>query len=200
MRMQMETRTADYTPIFTTREFIRTPAHLGYEKVGAITQSKTDPNLKMIAMKVRNIGRGPAVLLEVWHQPITPKFPAGLIGVLTPTGPAEKGAIDLHELMPSEVAPIVFGPYDTRRRWLFVISCIDTIGGRHQLQIVAEVDGTSQWSMMHNRGNSWQERRREVHHQVHRRVGGNRQTIETADFLERITALRQPRRSRQAKR
>lgn len=177
MRLQEESRRSEITPVFSVREQIlsmqltKDPNGTEHAEYGIYAK-----RIRLI-LGVRNIGKGPAVLVHAWHQPVSDSFSVGhstlfneqpgarFASVHAPTedlGELGDGLLStLMELLPNETGQLYVRHFNPERRWLFVLECADIANGRHQLQVLREAgedNPPTTWKMAHAMGDTLGER------------------------------------------
>ena len=160
MKMQLETRRSEITPVFSPRGISATMSVTkGVDNHGRSTLTPI-PNSAVLSFQVRNIGRGPAVLCHAWHRPSPPRFSLDRSAVIPQSTEALPGKVEHFELLPGETMNVQFEAFDPNRVWLFMLTCTDTANGRHQLQVMRDPDQEheQQWRMQHQMGDTLGER------------------------------------------
>lgn len=147
MELQLETRRAEVAPVFTLRS-------LGGSANSPTTSQLTDASsspTRNIHLKVRNIGKGPALRFRGWHGPVDPAFRLDESHMFTRRLDDEVGVSTSFEVLANESAEMVFQRAETSMYWLCVLECEDIGGGKHQFQLIhiphpAAIDP---WLMVH---------------------------------------------------
>jgi hypothetical protein len=118
------------------------------------------PNEFSITFNVRNVGRGPAILMRAWSQRVTESFTLGKTTVFRRPEQTESGTVEKLDLILRRDLRDWVEWFYLAVPWLFVIECSDSANGTHQLQIlrVAGQDSRIAWKMAHAMGDSRGER------------------------------------------
>jgi hypothetical protein len=177
MRLQEESRRSELKPVFSVREQmisheLRSDPSGGYDFRG----QKFIERYRLI-LGIRNIGKGPAVLLHGWHQPVSDAFDLGNTTIFDQPGSAGFASVHdpsedlealgdgvqrtLMELLPNETRQLYVRDFDPNSRWLFIVEGADIAGGRHQLQVLREAgedNPATRWKMSSAMGDSFGEK------------------------------------------
>jgi len=89
-----------------------------------------------VIVGIRNVGRGAALNVKFWHQPVSNEFELDEF-MLVRKEPFLFGTVFLGALMEGESRELEV-PVSTylRSKYLFVVDCHDVLGGRHQFRIL----------------------------------------------------------------
>jgi hypothetical protein len=147
MELQLETRRAEIAPVFTLSSLggsANTPT------ASQITDASPSPS-RNIHLKVRNIGKGPALRFKGWHGPVDPTFRLNESQMLKRRHADQGGVSTSFEVLANEAAEIVFQNAGTSRYWLCVLECQDTGGHKHQFQLIRmpQTAVIDPWLMVH---------------------------------------------------
>jgi hypothetical protein len=162
MKLGEATRRANLTPEFSLRvlpEFVPT----AYD-VQIVTQfGSTEPKVieYSVVMNIRNIGEGPAIGLQSWHQPVSTKFNIDGSSILLKTSGAFQGLQQGEgaELLKGEITKITFPGFKSGLvPWLFVVEATDLANGKNQLKILMSGPKETTVRMVHALGDSLGER------------------------------------------
>jgi len=132
MELQLETRRAEVDPVFTL-------SSLGGSANAPATSQFTDASSsppRNIHLKIRNIGKGPALRFIGWHGPVNPTFRLDKSKMLPRRLNDKDGVSTSFEVLANEPAEMVFQCVETSRHWLCVLECEDTGGHKHQFQLI----------------------------------------------------------------
>lgn len=162
----------------TTRRAMITPVFTAKDTVPHYVNSESDAICR-ISMTIRNIGQGPAAILWAWHQPVSDEFSPFKSEILIQPPSTKFGYVPESDLMSGDSMQIHFDAYDidnpnqstgqgvlmhsfpSNKKWLYVVDAIDQAGGRHQLQMLRNVDGnnaSTDVKMVHALGETFGER------------------------------------------
>lgn len=147
MQIQVEVRRGEIAPIFTLVSLGGSENRpRAFQADGQ--ESTRNRNLHL---RVRNIGRGPALRFRGWHGRVDPAFKLRDSRIIT-RGPSEDdGVTTSFEVLAGESAEMVCQWVDTSSHWLCILECEDTAGNIHQFQLIripvpAAIDP---WQMVH---------------------------------------------------
>jgi hypothetical protein len=144
MELQLETRRSETAPVLTLSCLSGS--------AGAVSISNERPNPpRNLHLKVRNIGKGPALRFKAWYRPVDENFRLQDFRLLARSLNDLDGVSTSFEVLPNEPAEIAFQGIDPTRHSLCVLECEDTGGQKHQFQLIhlprpAAIDP---WFMVH---------------------------------------------------
>lgn len=146
MELQLETRRAEIAPVFTLSSLS------GSANASMKSQTTDERSLpqRNIHMRVRNIGKGPALRFTGWHGPISPTFQLDKSKMLARRSVDQHGVSTSFEVLANEPAEMVFQLVESKH-WLCVLECEDTGGYKHQFQLILipEPAAIDPWVMVH---------------------------------------------------
>jgi hypothetical protein len=147
MELQLETRRAEVAPVFTL-------SSLGGSATAPTASQVMDANSsppRNIHLKIRNIGKGPALRFIGWHGPVNHAFRLDKSKMLTRRLDDNDGVSTSFEVLANEPAEMVFQRVETSRHWLCVLECEDTGGHKHQFQLIhiPQPAAIDPWLMVH---------------------------------------------------
>lgn len=145
--IQMETRRAEVDPVFTLRS-------LGGSATAPTTPQMMNTSSSLprnIHIKVRNIGKGPALRFKGWHGQVDPAFRLDQSKMLTRRLGDEDGDSSSFEVLANESAEMVFQRTEISKYWLCVLECEDAGGDKHQFQLIRipQAGAIDPWLMVH---------------------------------------------------
>lgn len=147
MQTQVDIRRAEVAPVFTLSSLG------GSDNMPSALQTGNQETVRNrnLHLRIRNIGKGPALRFKGWHGPVNPSFRLKDSELIPRRSGDEDGVSSSFEVLASESAEMVFQWFDTRSYWLCVLECEDTGGNRHQFQLIhiPEPAAIDPWLMVH---------------------------------------------------
>ncbi len=152
MELQLETRRAEIAPVFTLSSLGGSDNAFTTSQAATASSSPS----RNIHLKVRNIGKGPALRVEGWHRMVDPKFRLEESKLVKRRSDDKDGVSTSYHVLANEPAEIVLERAEINKYWLCVIECEDTGGHKHQFQLirVPQPAAIDPWLMVHGRSAS----------------------------------------------